>query len=221
MLKLFRGKLLWILGTTFVTTVGGVVHRVIVHRHSSKLPSGPVLVISNHVSTTEPLALAKFIVDWGGRYPHFMAKEEVLQWPVVGTVARWLRVIPVARGKATASASLLAAQKKLEEGALVCMYPEGRLTTHADLSVDDFKTGAARLALAVPEAVVVPIAQWEAKPGKWRSRLSWITRPKVRFLMGEPLDLAPWKGCDDAAAVAEITTLFRESIIKLLAQVKD
>jgi 1-acyl-sn-glycerol-3-phosphate acyltransferase len=45
--------------------------------------TGPAIVLSNHLSTTETLALARLITGHH-RFPHFLTKAEVFSRPIVG-----------------------------------------------------------------------------------------------------------------------------------------
>lgn len=215
-----RRRALWLLGMSLFAALGNVVHRVRVRGRAARLPAGPVLVVCNHVAMSEPLAFARYLVTVGGRYPHFLAMEEVFRWPVVGRVAGWLRVIPVRRGTAAAGDSLKTAEEVLRTGNVVALYPEGRLTRNSDRSLDSFKTGAARLALAVPEASVLVVAQWGARPGRGRLWLAPFLRTPVRFAMSERVDLARWAGRTDEEAVREVTALLRAVMEELLGEVR-
>ena len=121
--------------------------------------SGPVIVISNHVSYVDPIAVARYLI-WHGRWPRFLGKAELWKMPVIGWLARGCRQIPVHRGTANASQALDAAAEALEQGELVILYPEGTRTRDPDLWPMVPRTGAARLALTtgVP---VIPVASWE------------------------------------------------------------
>ena len=192
-----------------------IVHRVRYERVDHIPPTGPAIVVANHLSTTETLALARLITGHH-RFPHFLTKAEVFSWPVVGRVFTAARQIPVVRGSARAAASLDAAGTELDRGHVVCLYPEGHLTTAPDLRPGPGRTGAARLALAHPDVPVIPVGMWGALPGR---RHIWH-RHTVRLVVGERLDLSggwtgrPGAGSNGDAALgvtelimAKITTL--------------
>lgn len=101
-----------------------IVHRVHFERGDHIPATGPAIIVANHISETETLALAR-LVTGHHRFPHFLTKAEVFSWPVVGWIMRSARQIPVIRGTARAGESLTAAAKTLQRGQVVCLYPAG------------------------------------------------------------------------------------------------
>lgn len=193
-----------------------IVHRVHFERGTSIPAAGPVIVVANHLSETETLAMAR-LVTGHHRFPHFLAKAEVFQWPVVGRIMRAARQIPVVRGTARAADSLAAAGRALDRGQVVCLYPEGTRTREPDLRPGPGKTGAARLALAHPGVPVVPVGMWGPRPGTTHL---WH-RHAVRMIVGRPLDLTPWAGrADETEAVRAATTLIMARITQLTEQAR-
>ena len=66
-------------------------------RAGDKLPrTGPVIVVANHISNFDPIALGHFLI-WHGRWPRTLAKSELWHLPVIGWLARSLGQIPVER----------------------------------------------------------------------------------------------------------------------------
>jgi 1-acyl-sn-glycerol-3-phosphate acyltransferase len=124
-----------------------------------RVPSdGPSILAGNHLSYLDPLAHGYF-VDKAGRRPRFLAKQELFDKPVVGTVLRGAGQISVRRGAGDVS-PLEEATRALQEGEVVVIYPEGTTTTtDPDFSPGRGKTGAVRLSLAtgVP---ILPVATW-------------------------------------------------------------
>jgi 1-acyl-sn-glycerol-3-phosphate acyltransferase len=118
---------------------------------------GPVLVACNHISYFDPLAQGYFI-EKAKRRPRFLAKVELYKNPVLRTVLRGARQIPVRRGSGE-RAPVEAALAALRAGEVVMVYPESTVTRNEDHSPMQGKTGIARLTLAsgVP---VTPLAVW-------------------------------------------------------------
>lgn len=193
-----------------------IVHRVQFERGTSIPAGGPVIVVANHLSETETLAMAR-LVTGHHRFPHFLAKAEVFDWPVVGRIMRAARQIPVLRGTARAADSLAAASRALDRGHVVCLYPEGTRTREPDLRPGPGKTGAARLALSHPGVPVVPVGMWGPRPG---TRHLWH-RHAVRMIVGRPLDLTRWAGRpEDTDAVHAATALIMARITELTEQAR-
>ena len=117
--------------------------------------TGPVIIVANHISHADPLALAHYVYD-AGRWPQYLAKASVFRIPVVGPILRWVEQIPVERGTVDARKALDSAVAAIEAGGCVLIYPEGTTTKEPDLWPMRGKTGAARLWLATG-APVVPV----------------------------------------------------------------
>lgn len=79
-----------------------------------------VLVVSNHVSWADIFAVGA--VTPGA----FVAKAEMVSWPALGRLARWLRVIPIDRGDLRGLPTVVAAvAARLHAGKTVIAFPEG------------------------------------------------------------------------------------------------
>jgi 1-acyl-sn-glycerol-3-phosphate acyltransferase len=124
---------------------------------TENIPDSGFIVCANHVSNLDPLAMGHLVYKQG-HLPHFLAKSELFQLPVVGGMLSAMRQIPVDRARG-GNESLLAADAVLDQGGAIIIYPEGTLTSDPAMWPMKAKTGAARLALktGVP---VIPVAQW-------------------------------------------------------------
>jgi 1-acyl-sn-glycerol-3-phosphate acyltransferase len=204
-----------VVGFAGIALGAAVVHRVHFDRSPSIPRTGPAIVVANHLATTETLALAR-LVTGHRRFPHFLVMAEAFAWPAVGRVLRAARQIPVLRGSTDAVNALAAADRELQAGHVVVLYPEGRVTRDPDLWPGPGRTGVARLALEHPDVPLVPVGQWGARPGR---RHPWH-RHAVRLLVGEPVDLSPWAGRTDHRATREATDAVMAEIRRLVAQLR-
>jgi 1-acyl-sn-glycerol-3-phosphate acyltransferase len=165
-------------------------------------PTGPVLVAGNHISYLDPLADAYMLIK-AGRHARYLAKKELFDVPVVGTVLRGAGQIPVFRGSGS-DAPLQAAVDALRAGETVVVYPEATITKDPESLPMKGKMGIARLALdaGVP---VVPLAIWGSQYVWQRSGIQDLRfgRP-IWVKAGEPVDLSEF-----AAAKDELMTLRR------------
>ncbi|MFC4533629.1 lysophospholipid acyltransferase family protein [Sphaerisporangium dianthi] len=156
--------------------------------------TGGMIIAANHLSWSDPLLFAHFAYN-SGRWPVYLAKSGVFDIPVVGTIVRKCRQIPVFRGSTDAARSLKEAEQALVEGSCVIFYPEGTITRDPDFWPMAAKTGVARLALAtgVP---VIPVAHWGAQEllpyGQKKPRL--FPRKTFRVIAGPPVDLSKYAG---------------------------
>lgn len=124
-------------------------HQLVVHTRG-EIPRGRALIVANHVSYLDPIAIL----------PHCpaapVAKAEVLEWPIVGSIAAALNVVFVARRDRVARVrALRRIHGLLAAGVSVLNFPEGT-TTRGD-EVRPFWRGSFGVAqhLGVP---VVPVA---------------------------------------------------------------
>jgi 1-acyl-sn-glycerol-3-phosphate acyltransferase len=134
-----------------------------------------------------------------------MAKGDLFRIPVVGTVLRGVRQIPVDRGRGPSSA-LLAAERAIGEGEVVVVYPEGTVTKRPDHLPMRGRSGAVRLSIAtgVP---ITPLASWGSQ-AVWQKSGRGSLRPgrPVWMRVGPAIDLSDRRtGVGDAEALRAMT----------------
>lgn len=122
------------------------------------LPKGGYIVCPNHLTEIDPLVVGHAIYS-NGRLPRWLAKESLFKVPLLGWFLKKTGQVPVTRSSASAGESLKSAQKVLDAGGVIVIYPEGTLTRDPNLWPMVGRTGAARLALQTG-APVVPMAHW-------------------------------------------------------------
>jgi putative phosphoserine phosphatase/1-acylglycerol-3-phosphate O-acyltransferase len=121
--------------------------------------AGPAIVVGNHRSYFDPVALGVALAK-RGRPVRFLGKKEVFDAPVVGQIARAMGGIRVERGTGS-DEPLAEAAAALEAGELVAMMPQGTIPRGPAFfdPVLKGRWGAARLA-ALTGAPVIPIGLW-------------------------------------------------------------
>lgn len=188
-----------------------------------KLPaSGGCVVVGNHISHLDPFTFAHFIYDHG-RLPRFLAKSEVFDVPVGGTIVRSAGQIPVYRLTTDASQAFRAAVEAVSQGECVVVYPEGTITRDPDLWPMTGKTGAARIALAA-DAPVIPIAQWGVHEilAPYAKRPSLLPRKTVTMKAGDPVDLDEFRGRKLTPVVLrDATDRIMDALTVLLADIRQ
>lgn len=119
-------------------------------RGTENVPAtGPVLLVSNHVSYLDPVAIG----DACPRRVVFMAKHELFQIKPLGFLLRGVDSFPVRRGEPDRGA-FKTTLAMLEEGRVVCIFPEGGRMTGGELG--EAEPGAAVFALRTG-CPVVPV----------------------------------------------------------------
>jgi 1-acyl-sn-glycerol-3-phosphate acyltransferase len=141
--------------------------------------TGPVLLVSNHVSVLDPPLV-------GGAAPRplvFMAKEELFRIPLFGRLIRALNARPVRRDGSDMRA-LKAALAVLAEGHAILVFPEGTRGEEGG-TLREGKPGVGMLAV-LSGAPVVPV--FVSGSGAALPRGRALPRPtKVRVSFGPPL----------------------------------
>ncbi|AEG44834.1 1-acyl-sn-glycerol-3-phosphate acyltransferase [Isoptericola variabilis] len=191
-------------------------------RGAEYLPrQGGFIAAANHATELDALTFAHFLFDHGYE-PRIMAKRSLFTTPVLGSILRATRMIPVDRGSAAAARSLEAAAEQLGDGACVAIFPEGTITRDPDLWPMEPKTGLARIALAT-RLPVVPIAQWGAH--EILPRYGRLPRPfprkRVQMVAGPPVDLSDlYDKPLDAVVLREVMNRVMDAITALLSEVR-
>jgi 1-acyl-sn-glycerol-3-phosphate acyltransferase len=169
--------------------------------------SGPALLICNHVGFADAIVISAACP----RPIRFIMESSIFKIPLLSTVFRGMKAIPVAPAKEDpevyARAFELVAQE-LRDGNLVCIFPEGRLTK--DGQIGEFRTGMMRILHETP-VPVVPLALsglWDSMFSRKYPRLwqRWPRRfwPKIALSIGSPIP----------AAIAELGML-RQRVVEL------
>jgi 1-acyl-sn-glycerol-3-phosphate acyltransferase len=178
-------------------------------------PEGAVLVACNHVSYFDPLAHGYMLVK-AGRRPRYLAKTELYRNPVLRSLLRGTRQIPVERGSGSA-APVEAARQALRDGEAVLVYPEATITTNPDFSPMRGKTGIARLTLGA-EVPVLPIAVWGSQNIWQRSgRQSLKFGRPIWLKAGPPMDFSRFEDQrDDPQALRTVTDTVMDELTRLV-----
>jgi 1-acyl-sn-glycerol-3-phosphate acyltransferase len=184
--------------------------------------TGPAIVVANHISYIDPIYTGVFF-DRAQRMPRFLAKDGVFRIPVVGFLASKLEQIPVYRGGSEAVDSLREADKALEHGHIVLIYPEGTITRDPDYWPMRGRTGAARLALD-HDVPVIPVVHWNTQliydhyhGKKYRP----FPRKRVIVQAGAPIDLSAYRELPrNGELLRQVTEHIMRGIRDVLAAVR-
>lgn len=172
-------------------------------------PEGPLILVSNHVNNADPPIIA---LATQPRYPTYMAKLEMIRWPILGPAFRIFGAFPVRRGVAD-RAALRAAIEVVESGAMLVMFPEG--TRSRTGSLGRGYPGSALVALRTG-APLLPVAVTGTEHITW----PWIfvkpfSIPHVKVTIGEPFHLPPVEHIN-SETTAQATEIIMRHIAALL-----
>jgi 1-acyl-sn-glycerol-3-phosphate acyltransferase len=155
-------------------------------------PSGPALLLSNHISHADPPYMtAKF-----PRVVHFMADKPLLEIPVLGKMMKWGHVFPIDRTK-NDRAALRTAMARLAAGHIVGIFPEKGIRQGGTsvLGGAELPLGTASLwrMMDVPVIPMVILGSDQMYALK-----NYPRRPRIFVRVGKPLP------CDKSATKEEL-----------------
>jgi 1-acyl-sn-glycerol-3-phosphate acyltransferase len=184
-------------------------------------PGEGIVVGANHMSWFDPAILLHFVND-AGRPARVLAKDALLDLPVVGRIVRGAGTIPVHRETSNAGHAVSSAVDAVSSGEVVFVYPEGTITRDPQLWPMTGKTGAARIALLSGKPLI-PIAHWGVQKimGPYKKELNLFPRKTMHVIAGRPVDLDDLRVMPvNAAVLEEATTRLMDDITALEAQLR-
>ncbi|ANU22993.1 lysophospholipid acyltransferase family protein [Planococcus donghaensis] len=187
---------LYAFGKGLVKTVLSPLYRFEVIGKENFPKDGGILLCSNHIHALDPPVVGMT----APRTVHFMAKEELFNAPILGSILPKVNAFPVKRGMSDREA-LRTALKILKNGDVVGLFPEGTRSTDGILKKG--LSGAGFFALrgnadVMPCAIIGPYKAFR----------------KVQVVYGEPIQMAPFR--ERKASAEEVTEVIMASIQKIL-----
>lgn len=146
---------------------------------------GPALVVCNHTCSADPM----FLMACSPRRMSFLLAAEYMGLRAFQILFAYLQCVPVRRtGKDVRAART--SLKRLREGLVVCIFPEGNVSNAGRGKPMPVKSGAAWLALRSR----VPVCPAFISDGPQTTDLlaSWLLPSRVRVIFGPPIDLSAY-----------------------------
>ncbi|KLV04974.1 MFS transporter [Photobacterium ganghwense] len=159
------------------------------HQDLANIPAkGGVLIVANHVSYMDALLLA-------GACPRpirFLMDQDIYNIPFIKTFCKACKVIPIdATDRRSVMKAFIEVNKRLEDGDVVCVFPEGRLTH--DGEIGPFMRGIDLITKRSP-VPVVPVALqglwgsiFSREGGRALLKLPKRFWSKVNIIVGTPV----------------------------------
>lgn len=163
----------------------------VTHKDLQKIPDeGPAVLVCNHVSYMDAL-----IIAGACRRPvRFVMFKPIYDLPVLNFIFRTGKTIPIhskSKDPATYEQAFTRISQELRDGEVVCIFPEGKLTT--DGEIDTFRNGIEKI-IAEDPVPVVPMALkglWGSffshKDGSALSKLPKRFWSKVELVASDPI----------------------------------
>ena len=170
----------------FVRMLVGCMYRVRVEGPEN-VPAGGALLVANHVSWADGVLLGLACP----RHPRMIAYAEYFQNRWLGWFARLGRIIPIGPTRKSMVNSIRASREALQQGELVCIFPEGGITRTGEIA--EFRPGFLSI-LKDTGAPVVPVylgglwgSVFSYEGGKffWKWPRRWRYPVTIRF--GKPI----------------------------------
>jgi 1-acyl-sn-glycerol-3-phosphate acyltransferase len=184
------------------------------HRWQSNGPAplpatGPAILFSNHTCSTDPA----FLTVGSPRPLSFLIAREFYLLPIVRRLCDYIHCVPVTRNGKDVTAARVAL-RRLKEGHVLCIFPEGGLST-AGRRFRPGKPGVALLALRSR----VPIFPAYIAGGPQVSDVlpAWLWPSRgVRVIFGPAVDLSAYYGLPiDRKLLEEVTVLLMRCVMAL------
>lgn len=161
-----------------VLTLGHSIYRLKITGAEHIPERGGALLLCNHVSAIDSILISACT----SRQIRFLLYEEYFSIPLLGAIIRMTGFFNVPSAGKSKSLGLLfeKIRKHLEQGGLVCVFPEGKLTGNG--LVGEFKHGYEKM---LPENSDIPIIPVNIS-FTWGSLFSNFTRPGLRKKLAIP-----------------------------------
>ena len=169
-------------------------------------PWGPLIVVSNHLSQSDPSFIGVAIP----RRPRFLAKRELFANPLAGPLIRSYGGFPLNRQGGDVAAYRWALSLLRRDGTLV-LFPEG---TRSPQGLRRARLGATRIALA-SQAPLLPVGITGTESfGTW-ARV-FFPNSRIRVNIGRAFTLPDIEGRPSREVVESLTDMVMERIAMLL-----
>lgn len=201
-----------------------VIHRLLLSRcrqnNACTIPEfGPAIIVANHTSPVDPVLLWTQHFS-GFQRPHlrvigYMMAREYYEGPrLINWICRAMESIPVDRNGRDMQ-PLRQALRRLKEGRLLGLFPEGRLNSQSpNTQLLPGDTGAAWLALKA-DVPVIPVFIHGA-PRSQSMSLCFLLPARASLTYGQPLDLSRWRGRSlSATELADATDFIMQTLAEL------
>ncbi|MCI0684858.1 MAG: 1-acyl-sn-glycerol-3-phosphate acyltransferase [Gemmataceae bacterium] len=202
----------------FIIIRGSNIYARVMHRWSANRPdpfpaAGPAIVVCTHTCSADPTFL--LAVCRRKQLSFIVAHEFYHTHPIITNVLDTMGCVHVRRGGNDPTAARRAL-RRLEQGGIMCVFPEGGLAGVGRRRMLRGKAGAALLALR-SRAPVIPVAI-HGGPRTDQLLFSWLVpSPRAtRAVFGKPIDLSAYYDRPrNRRTLEEVRDVIEEHVAKL------
>ncbi|APW59788.1 lysophospholipid acyltransferase family protein [Paludisphaera borealis] len=175
--------------------------------------TGPAVLISNHTCCIDHLLLQSSC----RRVLGFMIAREFFELPIVHAFCVRVGCIPVNRDGRDLQA-IRVALRALDEGKVLPIFPEGKVTANSGRTLGPMLPGAAFIAVRSGAPVIPAYIYGSPLTDDIAQSLLWRSRARVRF--GPPIDMSDIKPSQagDKNVLARVSDRFERALLELQAQ---
>ena len=184
--------------------------RVSIRGAANVPPTGPLLMICNHVSNLDP----PLVGAYSPRECHALAKEELFRAPIVRWLVPRLNTHPIHRAGID-RAALRECERVVQGGAVLLVFPEG--TRSPDGNLQEAKAGAAMIALHT-HAPILPVYIEGTFAAMGRGK-SWPRPSKITITFGEVFHIENL--ASPGTTRHQLHEILAKEMMKQIAQVKS
>ena len=177
--------------------------------HAERVPAeGPVLLASNHASFIDPPAVGAGL----GRMINFLARDSLFRAPILGSLIRSWRAIPVDREGGGAS-GINAVLERLSRGGMVLLFIEGTRTRDGNLQTP--RAGVGLIAIR-SKAPVVPVRLFGTFDAWSRHRRFPRLLGEIGVTYGEPLRFEALKAEAATCSKPRLKEIYQEAAAAIM-----
>lgn len=188
-----KGNVLYKICKVIYTVLLKILFRPQVYGKENIPQEGALIFAGNHKHAVDPV----MVMSSTKRRVHYMAKEELFKG-LHGVLFRKIGLIKVHRGKSSNPIAIIEAEKILENGGTIGIFPEGTRNRSKN-ELLKFRYGAVRLAKKT-NTKIIPFAI----KGKYK-----LFRKSVKLEFGEPIDFSEME-------LEEANRYLENQVLKLL-----
>jgi len=171
--------------------------------------TGPVILAANHASFFDPPLVGTALP----RGIHYLARESLFRFPVLGSVLRYWDAVPVNREGGGAGLKIIL--DRLLDGAAIILFPEG--TRSPDGNLLPARSGIG-LTVIKSKAPVVPVRIFGSHRAYGRKH--WFPRPrKVIVKFGYPIDFSAAREEARTAPKPRLKEIYQEVSERIMAEI--